>query len=47
MWLMANSPSTICRSSGVGWIAVNFKDKGEKTMEVVNNLADEFSVKDK
>jgi len=60
MWLMANSPSTVTRSSGVGWIAVKFKDKGkkvleakaawdsyegEKTMEVVNNLADEFNVK--
>jgi len=60
MWLMSNSPSTVRRSSGVGWIAVKFRDKGkkvleakdawdsfkgEKTMEVVNNLADEFNVK--
>ena len=60
MWLMANSPSTITRSSSVGWIAVKLKDKGkkvleakaawdsyerEKTMDVVNNLADEFNVK--
>ena len=60
MWMMANSPSTITRSSGVGWIAVKFKDKRkkvleakaawvsyerEKTMDVVNNLADEFNVK--
>jgi len=60
MWLMANSPSIVSRSSGVGWIAVKFKDKGkkvleakaawdsfegEKSMEVVNNLAEEFRVK--
>ena len=60
MWLMANSPSTITRSSSVGWIAVKLEDKGkkvleakaawdsyerEKTMDVVNNLADEFNVK--
>jgi len=59
LWLVANRPSTIARSSGVGWIAVKFKDKGkkvleakaawdshegEKTMEVVNELATEFQV---
>ena len=31
MWLMANSPSIITRSSGVGWIAV--KDKGKQVLE--------------
>jgi len=60
MWLMSNSPSTVTRSSGIGWIAVKFRDKGkkvleakaawdameeEKTMEIVNNLAEQFSVK--
>jgi len=59
VWLVANRPSTIARSTGVGWIAVKFKDKGkkvleakaawdvfegEKTMEVVNQLAKEFHV---
>jgi len=59
-WLGENTPSTITRSSGVGWIAVKFRDKGkkvleakaawdafegEKNMEVVNDLAEEFSVK--
>jgi len=59
MWLVSNRPSTIARSSGVGWIAVKFKDKGkkvleakaawdshegEKTMEVVNDLAQKFQV---
>eukprot|EP00092_Neocalanus_flemingeri_P008483 GFUD01009140.1.p1 GENE.GFUD01009140.1~~GFUD01009140.1.p1 ORF type:complete len:649 (-),score=224.49 GFUD01009140.1:8-1954(-) len=59
LWLVSNRPSTIARSSGVGWIAVKFKDKGkkvleakaawdshegEKTMEVVNELATEFHV---
>jgi len=59
VWLVANRPSTIARSTGVGWIAVKFKDKGkkvleakaawdgfegEKTMEVVNQLAKDFHV---
>ena len=33
MWLMANSPSIITRSSGVEWIAVKFKDKGKQVLE--------------
>ena len=33
LWLVANRPSTIARSAGVGWIAVKFKDKGKKVME--------------
>jgi len=33
LWLVANRPSTISRSSGVGWIAVKFKDKGKKVLE--------------
>ena len=32
MWLMANSPSNMTRSSCVGWIAVKFKDKGKKVL---------------
>ena len=59
MWLVANRPSTVTRSSGVGWIAVKFKDKGkkvleakaawdntegEKGMELVNQLAEQFHV---
>ena len=33
LWLVANRPSTIARSAGVGWIAVKFKDKGKKVLE--------------
>ena len=58
-WLNENRPSTIMRSSGVGWIAVKFRDRGrkvleakiawdsfqgKKNMEVVNDLAEKFSV---
>jgi len=33
LWLVAHRPSTVTRSSGVGWIAVKFKDKGKKVLE--------------
>jgi len=33
LWLVSNKPSTIARSTGVGWIAVKFKDKGKKVLE--------------
>ena len=33
MWLMANSLSTVSKSSGVGWIAVKFKDKAKEVVE--------------
>ena len=33
VWLVSNKPSTVTRSSGVGWIAVKFKDKGKKVLE--------------
>ena len=29
MWLMSNSPSKVTRSSGIGWIAVKFRDKSK------------------
>jgi len=60
VWLVTNSPSRVGRSSGIGWIAVKFKDKGkkvlkakeawdsyqgERNMDVVNKLADEYNVK--
>jgi len=33
LWLVTNSPSTILRSTGIGWIAVKFKDKKKKVLE--------------
>jgi len=32
-WLDDYSPSSISRSSGIGWIAVKFKDKGKKVIK--------------
>ena len=32
-WLMTNKPSAITRSSGIGWIAVKFKDRKKKALE--------------
>ena len=33
LWLVTNSPSAILKSSGIGWIAVKFKDKKKKVLE--------------
>jgi len=33
LWLVTNSPSLISRSTGIGWIAVKFKDKKKKVLE--------------
>ena len=33
MWLASNQPSKIMRSSGVGWIAVKFREKAKKVLE--------------
>jgi len=32
-WLGENRPSNVTRSSGVGWIAVKFRDRGRKVLE--------------
>ena len=33
LWLASNQPSKILRSSGVGWIAVKFREKPKKVLE--------------
>ena len=33
MWQASNQPSKIMRSSGVGWIAVKFREKAKKVLE--------------